>query len=36
MTYQIGQDTVVRGQFVNNKALSNSVDTRYRAVGDDW
>ncbi|KAE9407196.1 DUF1793-domain-containing protein [Gymnopus androsaceus JB14] len=35
-TYQTGQDIVVRAQFINNGVLSDTVDTNYRAVSDDW
>ena len=35
-TYQTGQDTVVRAQFINNGALANTLDTNFRAVSDDW
>ncbi|KAK3937404.1 hypothetical protein QBC46DRAFT_416269 [Diplogelasinospora grovesii] len=36
MTWQIGADTVVRGQFVTNKTLKNTKDTNFRAVNDNW
>ncbi|KAJ8587203.1 DUF1793-domain-containing protein [Rhizopogon salebrosus TDB-379] len=36
VTYQTGQDAVVRAQFVNNGVLSNTEDTNFRAVSDDW
>lgn len=36
MTYQTGQDTVVRGQFISNGALANSQDTAFRAIQNDW
>jgi Domain of unknown function (DUF5127)/Domain of unknown function (DUF4965)/Domain of unknown function (DUF1793)/Domain of unknown function (DUF4964) len=36
LTYQSGQDVVVRAQFVSNGALSDSNDTSYRAIGDNW
>lgn len=35
-TYQSGEDTVVRGQFSSNGTLTNSVDTNYRAIQNDW
>ncbi|KAH9927248.1 uncharacterized protein B0H18DRAFT_1084773 [Fomitopsis serialis] len=35
-TFQTGQDTVVRGQFLNHSTLLNTNDTNYRAVSDDW
>ncbi|KAF3390622.1 Glutaminase A [Penicillium rolfsii] len=36
MTHQSGQDTVVRGQFSSNGALTNGVDTNYRAINKAW
>ncbi|KAL5092772.1 hypothetical protein Trisim1_000509 [Trichoderma cf. simile WF8] len=36
VTYQIGQDTVVRGQFLSNGTLTGHIDTDYRAVNDRW
>jgi hypothetical protein len=36
LTYQSGQDIVVRAQFVNNGKLANTNDTRYRAIQDNW
>ncbi|KAK0707584.1 hypothetical protein B0H67DRAFT_494625 [Lasiosphaeris hirsuta] len=36
LTWQIGQDTKVRGQFVNNLTLSNTKETNFRAVNSDW
>lgn len=36
MTYQSGRDVVVRGQFASNGTLSNSVDTNFRAISDNW
>ncbi|KAN0093261.1 protein of unknown function (DUF1793) domain containing protein [Tylopilus felleus] len=35
-TYQTGQDTVVRAQFINDGVLANTFDTNYRAIKDDW
>ncbi|VDC02380.1 unnamed protein product [Peniophora sp. CBMAI 1063] len=35
-TYQTGQDTVVRQQFVNNGKLANTKDTNFRAVSNNW
>ncbi|EJD04154.1 DUF1793-domain-containing protein [Fomitiporia mediterranea MF3/22] len=35
-TYQTGQDTVVRGQFIDNGVLANTQDTNFRAVQDNW
>lgn len=36
MTYQTGQDAVVRAQFINNGVLANTEDTNFRAVSDNW
>ncbi|TGO50615.1 hypothetical protein BOTNAR_0386g00010 [Botryotinia narcissicola] len=36
MTYQSGQDSVVRGNFLNNGSLPNTQDTVYRAIEDAW
>ncbi|KAF7330323.1 DUF1793-domain-containing protein [Mycena venus] len=36
LTYQTGQDTVVRGQFIKNAALANTKDTNFRAVSNNW
>ncbi|KAJ5820355.1 hypothetical protein N7474_005946 [Penicillium riverlandense] len=36
VTFQSGQDTVVRGQFASNGVLTNSQNTNYRAINDDW
>ncbi|MBV9452435.1 MAG: DUF5127 domain-containing protein [Streptosporangiaceae bacterium] len=36
LTYQSGQDIVVRGQFVANGSLTNGNDTNYRAISDNW
>lgn len=36
VSYQIGQDTLVRSQFVNNGHLNNTVDTDFRPVSDRW
>ena len=35
MTFQTGQDIVVRGQFLNHSALLNTQDADYRAISDD-
>ncbi|PIL37079.1 hypothetical protein GSI_00771 [Ganoderma sinense ZZ0214-1] len=35
-TWQTGQDTVVRAQFISNGALANTADTSFRAVSDRW
>ncbi|KAJ5692337.1 hypothetical protein N7462_001760 [Penicillium macrosclerotiorum] len=36
MTYQSGQDTVVRGQFSSNGVLTNGADSDYRAISTSW
>ncbi|PSS35457.1 hypothetical protein PHLCEN_2v1612 [Hermanssonia centrifuga] len=36
LTYQTGQDEVVRAQFINSGKLLNTQDTQFRAVSDDW
>jgi hypothetical protein len=36
LSYQSGQDVVVRGQFVANGSLGDSNDTNYRAISDNW
>jgi hypothetical protein len=36
MSWQIGEDNVVRGQFAEDKVLGNYQDTQFRAVGDRW
>jgi hypothetical protein len=36
MTYQSGQDVIVRGNFLNNGTLPDTQDTDYRAISDDW
>jgi Domain of unknown function (DUF5127)/Domain of unknown function (DUF4965)/Domain of unknown function (DUF1793)/Domain of unknown function (DUF4964) len=36
LTYQSGQDVVVRAQFVGNGKLTNGNDTNYRAISNDW
>ncbi|KAF5390714.1 hypothetical protein D9757_002684 [Collybiopsis confluens] len=36
LTYQTGEDVVVRSQFINNSKLANSSDTEFRAVSDRW
>jgi hypothetical protein len=36
VTWQSGQDIVVRPQFVDNGALTNGNDTNYRAIQDNW
>jgi Glutaminase A six helical-hairpin domain/Domain of unknown function (DUF5127)/Domain of unknown function (DUF4964) len=36
LTYQSGQDIVVRAQFVNDGKLTNANDTNYRAISNNW
>ncbi|EJF61169.1 hypothetical protein DICSQDRAFT_155261 [Dichomitus squalens LYAD-421 SS1] len=36
VTWQTGQDSVVRGQFIQNTNLANTADTNYRAVSYSW
>jgi Domain of unknown function (DUF5127)/Domain of unknown function (DUF4965)/Domain of unknown function (DUF1793)/Domain of unknown function (DUF4964) len=36
LTYQSGQDLVVRAQFVNTGKLADSNDTNYRAISNNW
>jgi hypothetical protein len=36
LTYQSGQDIVVRAQFAGNGKLANTNDTSYRAISDNW
>ncbi|KAH9938228.1 DUF1793-domain-containing protein [Fomitopsis serialis] len=36
VTYQTGQDIVVRAQFIKNGVLANTQDTNFRAVSNDW
>ncbi|KAI0779898.1 DUF1793-domain-containing protein [Fomes fomentarius] len=35
-TYQVGADTDLRAQFINNSKLSNTLDTKFRAISDHW
>ncbi|PCH41119.1 DUF1793-domain-containing protein [Wolfiporia cocos MD-104 SS10] len=35
-TYQVGQDIVVRAQFINHSTLTNTSDTNFRGISDDW
>ncbi|KAI0375561.1 DUF1793-domain-containing protein [Pilatotrama ljubarskyi] len=35
-TFQTGQDIVVRAQFINHGVLTNSQDTNFRAVSNNW
>ncbi|KAI0796743.1 DUF1793-domain-containing protein [Abortiporus biennis] len=36
VTFQTGEDTVVRAQFINNAVLLNTQDSEFRAVSDRW
>ncbi|KII95062.1 hypothetical protein PLICRDRAFT_48031 [Plicaturopsis crispa FD-325 SS-3] len=36
VTYQTGEDTVVRAQFIKNGKLANTQDTNFRAIQDQW
>ncbi|KAJ7179016.1 DUF1793-domain-containing protein [Mycena filopes] len=36
VTFQSGEDVVVRAQFVNNSVLLNKKDTDFRAISDRW
>ena len=36
LTWQIGQDAVVRALGVAQGSLANTVDTQFRAINDDW
>lgn len=36
MTWQIGQDTVVRGQFADKRTLANTKDGNFRSVSSNW
>lgn len=36
LTYQQGQDIVVRGQFIDAGYLNNTQDDNYRPINDDW
>ena len=35
-TWQTGEDTVIRAQFINNGTLLNTGDTNFRAINDKW
>ncbi|KAI0736168.1 hypothetical protein C8Q72DRAFT_241274 [Fomitopsis betulina] len=35
-TFQTGEDTVIRAQFINNGTLLNTQDTNFRAISDKW
>lgn len=36
LTWQIGRDTTVRNKFVNDGLLSNTQETNFRPVNDNW
>jgi hypothetical protein len=36
VSYQSGQDIVVRAQFVSHGVLANTSDTNYRPINDNW
>ncbi|KIY47397.1 DUF1793-domain-containing protein [Fistulina hepatica ATCC 64428] len=36
LTYQTGEDIVVRGQFLDYGKLANTKDTNYRSISSDW
>ncbi|KAJ4478253.1 hypothetical protein J3R30DRAFT_2880603 [Lentinula aciculospora] len=36
ITYQTGEDIIVRAQFLNNGKLNNISDTNFRPISDDW
>ncbi|KAJ7772994.1 DUF1793-domain-containing protein [Mycena maculata] len=36
LTYQTGEDTVIRAQFIENARLPDTQDTNFRAVDDAW
>lgn len=36
LTYQSGEDSVVRGAFAANGVLANSNDTNYRGIDQNW
>ncbi|KAG2056314.1 DUF1793-domain-containing protein [Suillus hirtellus] len=36
VTYQTGQDAIVRAQFITNGVLANTEDINFRAVSNDW
>ena len=36
LTYQTGADVDVRGAFISNGKLANSLDTSFRAANDNW
>ena len=36
VSYQIGSDTDVRGQFLGKGWLTGQIDTEFRAVRDRW
>ncbi|KAJ4001755.1 hypothetical protein F5050DRAFT_1560073 [Lentinula boryana] len=36
VTYQTGEDIIVRAQFISNGKLDNILDTDFRAISDNW
>ncbi|KAJ3902272.1 putative glutaminase A, partial [Lentinula edodes] len=36
VTFQTGEDLVVRSRFLNNGSLANSQDTTFREISDNW
>ncbi|KAJ3976289.1 DUF1793-domain-containing protein [Lentinula raphanica] len=36
VTYQTGEDIIVRAQFINTGKLDNIQDTNFRAISDNW
>lgn len=36
LSWQIGQDTAVRNQFVKHRLLANTQEKSFRAVNDRW
>ncbi|KAJ7498791.1 DUF1793-domain-containing protein [Mycena latifolia] len=36
VTYQTGEDVIVRSQFVNSSVLLNTQDTNFRAISNSW
>lgn len=36
VTYQTGEDSVVRNQFQQNRTLANVTDPNFRGIGDKW
>lgn len=36
LTFQTGEDNVVRKQFLQNRTLTNATDFQFRAIEDKW